>query len=71
MQILNANLKTENKDLKARVDKLEAAAEAAEQYSRRNYLLISGISEEEHENINEIILDVAQAMDIEFGYRGN
>ena len=59
----NANLRKENNDLKARIDKLEAATEAAEQYSRRNCIRVSGVPEENNENTDDIVLDVARAID--------
>ena len=60
----NADFRKENIDLKARIDKLEAATEAAEQYSRRNCIRVSGIPEENNENTDDIVLDVARAMDV-------
>ena len=50
------SLKKENASLKFRVQKLESAAEVAEQYSRRNCLRVSGIGETVRENTDEIIL---------------
>ena len=61
----NNNLKKENTDLKARVDKLETAAEVAEQYSRRNCIRISGIPEDDSEDTDDTVLHVARAMDVD------
>ena len=60
----NENLRKENTDLKARVDKMETAAEVAEQYSRRNCIRISGIPEDENEKTDDTILHVARTMDV-------
>ena len=61
----NVKLKKENTDLRTRVDKIETAAEAAEQYSRRNCIRVSGIPEEEGEDTDGIVLHLARAMDVE------
>ena len=57
------SLKKENASLKFRVQKLESAAEVAEQYSRRNCLRVSGIGETVTENTDGIILKMAEAID--------
>ena len=61
----NENLRKENTDMKARVDKFETAAEVAEQYSRRNCIRISGIPEDDSEDTNDTVLQVARAMDVD------
>ena len=55
----------ENKDLQKRVTKLESAVDAAEQYSRRNCLRISGMKEGAFENIDTIVLDIAKAIGVD------
>ena len=59
----NKTLKKENTSLLARVAALEAKADQAEQYSRRNCLRISGVKEEEEENTDDIVLSMANAVD--------
>lgn len=63
----NNTLKRDNEALKSRVSKLETAAEAAEQYSRRNCLRISGYREEQNENTDNIILDITSKLNINVG----
>lgn len=57
-------LKDENSKLKADIKKLENTCKSniddLEQYSRRSCLRISGIKEEEGENTDEIVLDLAR-----------
>ena len=60
----NKSLKRDNEALKSRVSKLETAAEAAEQYSRRNCLRISGYREEQNENTDNIVLDITSKLNI-------
>lgn len=55
-------LKKENKSLKSTVAKLEKAVDAGEQYSRRNSLRMSGIEEENAEDTDAIVLDIARAI---------
>ena len=57
-----ATLRNENKQLKTRVDRLELAADTAEQYSRRNCLRISGIPESDTEDTDRLVLDMADAI---------
>ena len=47
LQTKVTTLEKENKDFRERVEKLEAKADAAEQYSHRNCLGIAGVSEDE------------------------
>ena len=47
LQTKVATLEKENQDLRDRVEKLEAKADAAEQYSRRNCLRIAGVPEDQ------------------------
>jgi len=56
-------LKSENDSLKTRITQLENAAEIAEQYSRRNCLRVTGIKENPGESTDEIILNMARAID--------
>ena len=58
-----ASLEQENLDLKKRVEKLELSADNAEQYSRRNCLWISCVPENNDEVTNNIVLDLATAID--------
>ena len=55
-------LKVENARLKDRVERLEIAADSAEQYSRRNCLRISGIAEVENESTDDIVLEMADQL---------
>ena len=59
--------------MKSRVSKLETAAEAAEQYSRRNCLRISGYREDQNENTDNIVLDITSKLntnlEIDRGHR--
>ena len=62
----NASLRKENKNLRKavsqlekKVSKVDIAADSNEQYSRRNNLRISGISDTENGNTDEIVLEVA------------
>ena len=58
-----ASLEQENSNLKKRVEKLEISADNAEQYSRRNCLRISGVPENNDEVTDNIVLDLATAID--------
>lgn len=58
-------LESENAVLKNRVDKLEAALESTEQYSRRNCLKISGVPENIEKSTDEYVCDLAQAIDVD------
>ena len=51
----NENIRKENTDMKARVDRLETATEVAEQYSRRNCIRISGIPEDDSEDTDDTV----------------
>ena len=44
--------------LKYRINELENLSDCQEQYSRRNSLRISGISENDHEDIVQVSLDL-------------
>ena len=61
----NTSLKKDNDKLKTRVSKLETTAEAAEQYSRRNCLRISGYKERENENTDNIILEMTSKLNVD------
>ena len=65
----NQDIIKENKDLQKRVTKLESAVDAAEQYSRRNCLRISGMKEGAFENIDTIVLDIAKAIGVDLDIR--
>lgn len=67
----NADLKKENVDLKsslrkleARVTKVEEAADLIEQYSRRNCVRISGVLEENNEDTDRIVQNMARDLNV-------
>lgn len=65
----NKRLLSENESLKVRVSQLESIAEQSEQYSRRNSLRISNIPEVEEEETDAIVIEIADALDIDIrGY---
>lgn len=55
----NMELQQNNKLLLSKISILEAQADQAEQYSRRNCLRISGVPEENEENTDNIVLRIA------------
>ena len=59
LEISNKALVQENKSLVTRLEVLEKRVDQAEQYSRRNCLRISGISEEVNENTDNIVMSLA------------
>ena len=59
LEISNGALVQENKSLVTRLEVLEKRVDQAEQYSRRNCLRISGISEEVNENTDNIVMSLA------------
>ena len=59
----NKDLQDTNASLTARVSLLEAQADQAEQYSRRNCLRISGVPEMSDENTDNIVLSIANDID--------
>ena len=63
----NKDLQDTNKSLTARVAVIESQADQAEQYSRRNCLRISGVTETPGENTDNIVLSMAS--DIESDIR--
>ena len=65
----NTDMKKENSELQKRVKTLESAADAAEQYSRRNCLRISGLEETDRENTDNILFDIAEAIDVNIDLR--
>ncbi|MEW8547181.1 MAG: hypothetical protein AB2693_27025 [Candidatus Thiodiazotropha sp.] len=65
----NKKLMSENSELKARVMKLEDAVDTAEQYSRRNCLRISGVREQPNENTDDIVTNIASAIDVDIDFR--
>ena len=58
----NEALVQENRSLVTRLEVLEKQADQAEQYSRRNCLRISGVSEEAQENTDDIVMNLAADM---------
>lgn len=58
-----------NDDLQKRVTKLESAVDAAEQYSRRNCLRISGYEERALENTDTIVFEIANAIGVDLDVR--
>ncbi|XP_060570971.1 uncharacterized protein LOC132729266 [Ruditapes philippinarum] len=63
LQKENEDLKSTNLALTTRIDVLELRADAAEQYSRRDNLRITGVSENKDENTDQIILDLSSSID--------
>lgn len=53
----------ENESLKTRVALLEAKSDAAEQYSRRNSLRITGVPENATENTDTYVVELARALE--------
>lgn len=53
----------ENNNLKLRVETLELKCDRAEQYSRRNCLRLSGVSESDDEIVDNSVLEIAAAID--------
>ena len=62
LQTKVATLEKENMDLRDRVEKLEAKADAAEQYSRRNCLRIAGVPEDQAADTDRYVLDLSRAI---------
>ncbi|XP_060581807.1 uncharacterized protein LOC132738341 [Ruditapes philippinarum] len=62
LQKENEDLKATNLALSTRIDILELRADATEQYSRRDNLRITGISENKDENTDQIILDMSSSI---------
>ena len=62
-------LEAENRELTRKVARLEAAADEAEQYSRRNCLRVSGVPESPNEDTDELILSIATAIDVDLDLR--
>ena len=59
------SLQKENSELRARVSALEAKADAAEQYSRRNCLTVAGVKEDTSENTDVLVIDMSRAIGAE------
>ena len=51
------NMKTAIVNMNEKVEKLERIVDIQEQYSRHNCLLLHGITEYEHENTDELVLE--------------
>ena len=60
----NASLQSENESLRERISKVESDNESLEQYTRRNSVRISGIPEELSENTDDIVLKLADKLDV-------
>lgn len=60
----NIELLQENASLKVRVYNLETQVDDIEQYSRRNCLRVSGLTERHDEDTDKLILDLAKELDI-------
>jgi len=58
-------LKSENAELKKKINVLELQADAAEQYSRRNCLRVTGIVESPGESTDTLITDMARALGVD------
>ena len=65
----NATKKKENSELQKRVKSLESAVDAGEQYSRRNCVRVSGMMELTGESTDNILLDIAEAIDVNIDIR--
>lgn len=59
------SLEAENVNLKQRVLKLETALDNVEQYSRRNCLKISGVPESTEGTTDDIVCNIARAIDVD------
>ena len=57
-----AALSDENANLRRRVEELELKVERAEQYSRRNCLRMSGISETDNESVDKKVMQMTTAI---------
>ena len=63
-------LQNEVSSWKERIDFLEKKSDDSEQHSRRKYLLVHGIEEQEQENSDNIVLNVIQEhLDIELSVK--
>lgn len=60
----NDELKIQVSELNKRIGKLEIEADAQEQYGRRNCLRISGVEEHRDENTDNIVLSIAQKLNL-------
>ena len=60
----NASLQSDNESLRERISKVESDNESLEQYTRRNSVRISGIPEELSENTDDIVLKLADKLDV-------
>ena len=70
-QLENANLQLahENRELRSRVLQLEQNADAAEQYSRRNCLRLSGLPEQSNENTDSAVLKICETLKVPMDVR--
>lgn len=60
----NKNIKKANCDLEKRLSQVEYDNDSLEQYSRRNSLRISGVSEEINEDTDSVIMKIAEELDV-------
>lgn len=60
-----AGLEKENTELKKKIGSLETALDNAEQYSRRNCLIITGVPETTEGNTDDYVCNLARAIDVD------
>lgn len=60
----NASLREINDDLETRIAKTESNNETLEQYTCRNSVRISGFPEQANENTDEIVLRIAEMLEV-------
>ena len=65
LQSENKQLKAENNDLKKRFDAVEGDNDNLKQYSRRNSLRLSGIPEDNEEDTDQLVLQIASSLGVE------
>ena len=58
------SIQQENQELKTRIPKLEASADRVEQYSTRNCLRITGITESGNESTDDIVIQLDRSIDV-------
>ena len=60
-----SSLEKENKSLKTRLPSLEAKVDAAEQYSHRNCLRVTGVPKNSSENTDDHVVVMAKAIGVD------
>lgn len=60
----NVSLKNQNSELEKKVVEVENVNEALEQYGRRNSVRISGVPVRQNEVTDDLVLDIAAALDV-------